>query len=57
MKRETGSRIAAARDQAFSTNFLISKMLKEEIDSKCQLCNQLEEAVDLTSGCPILAKN
>ena len=32
--------------------------MKEEIDSKCWLCEQHEETVDhLTSGCLILAKN
>jgi hypothetical protein len=32
--------------------------LKEEVDSKCQLCTQHEETINrLTSGCPILAKN
>ena len=32
--------------------------MKEESESKYQLCKQHEEAIDhLTSGCPILAKN
>jgi hypothetical protein len=32
--------------------------LKEEIESKCQLCKQHEESIDhLTSACPILAKS
>ena len=57
MKGETGSRIAAAQDQACSIDCLKSRLSKEEIGSKCQLCNQREETVDLTSGCPILAKN
>jgi len=32
--------------------------LKEEIDSRCRLCKQLEETTDHpTSGCPVLAMN
>ena len=55
IKRETGSTMVAARDQTISTK---SKMLKEEIDSKCRLCKQHEETTDhLTSGCPILENN
>jgi len=48
----------AAQDQAISTNYFENKILKEEIESKCWLCKQHEETVDLlTLGCPILAKN
>jgi hypothetical protein len=48
----------AALDQAFNTNHFKNKILKEEIESKCQLCKQYEEAVDhLTSGYPILVKS
>ena len=58
MKGETESTIVAAQDQAISTNFFKKKILKEETESKCQLCKQHEETIDhLTSGCPILAKN
>ena len=47
-----------AQDQAISTNYSKNKILKEEIESKCQLCKQHEETIDhLTLGCPILAKN
>jgi hypothetical protein len=57
-KGETGSTIVAAQDQAISTNYFKNKILKEDIESKCQLCKQHEETIDhLTSGCPILAKN
>jgi hypothetical protein len=32
--------------------------MKEEIDSKCQLCKQHDETIDnFTSGCSFLAKN
>ena len=47
-----------AQDQAISTNYFKNKILKQEIECKCQLCKQHEETIDhLTSGCPILAKN
>jgi len=58
IKGGTESKIVAAQDQAISTNYFKNKTLKEEIDSKCQLCKQHEETIDhLTSGCPILANN
>jgi len=58
IKGETESTKVAAQDQAISTNYFRTKILKEEIDSKCRLCKQHEETIDhLTSGCPILAKN
>jgi hypothetical protein len=58
IKGETESTILAAQDQAISTNYFKNKILKEEIESKCRLCNQHEETIDhLTSGCPVLAKN
>ena len=58
IKGETESTIVAAQDQASSTNYFKNKILKQEIESKCRLCEQHEETIDhLTSGCPILAKN
>jgi hypothetical protein len=34
------------------------KILKQQTDSKCQLCKEHEETINhLISGCPILAKN
>ena len=58
IKEETESTIVAAQDQAISTNYFKNKILKEEIESKCRLCKQNEETIDLfTAGCPILAKN
>jgi hypothetical protein len=56
IKGETESTIVAA--QAISTNYFKRKILKEEIESMCQICNEHEETIDhLTSGCPILAKS
>ena len=58
IKGETESKIVAAHDQAISKNYCKNKILKEETESKCRLCKQNEETIDqLTSGCPVLAKN
>ena len=58
IKEETECTIVAAHDQAISTKYFENKILKQEIESKCQLCKQHEETIDhLNSGCPILAKN
>ena len=58
IKAETESKIVAAQDQGISKNYFKNKILKAEMESKCQLCKQHEETIeDLTSGCPILAKN
>ena len=47
----------AAPDQAISTNYLKNKILKEESDSKCWLCEQNDGPIDhLTSGFSILVK-
>jgi hypothetical protein len=35
---------------ATSTNYFKIKLLKEEIDSKCQLCKQQEETIDLLTS-------
>ena len=48
----------AAQVQAISTNTFKNESLKEEIESKCRLCEQHEDTIDrLTSGSPILVKN
>jgi hypothetical protein len=54
---ETESAIVAAEYQAVSTNHFKNRILKEEVDSKCQLCKQHETIDHLASGCPVLAKN
>ena len=46
IRGETESTIVAPQDQAVSTNYFKNKILKEEIDSKCQLCKQHEETID-----------
>jgi hypothetical protein len=51
IKGETDSTIVAAQDQAISTNYFKNKILKKEIKSKCRLCKQHKETMDLlTSG-------
>ena len=56
-KGEKESTILAAQDQAISTKYFKDKILKKEINSKCQFCTQQETTDHLTSGCSILAKN
>jgi len=57
IKGETESTILGVQDQAISTNNFENKILKEETESKCQLCKQHATNDHLTSGCPILRKN
>jgi hypothetical protein len=48
---ETENTVVVVQDQAISTNYFKIKILKEEIESKCQICKQHEETIDhLTSG-------
>jgi hypothetical protein len=58
VKEEGENTIVAAKGQAVGTNYIKNKILKDEVDSKCQLGKQHEETIDhLPSGCPILVKN
>jgi hypothetical protein len=57
LKAETESEIVAAQEQALQTKYHATKILQTETDSKCRLCQQLDETVDhIISACPILAK-
>ena len=57
LKAETESEIVAAQDQALNTKYYTTKILHTETDSKCRLCQQLDETIDhIISACPILAK-
>jgi hypothetical protein len=57
-KGESESTIVITQDQAISSIKFKNKILKEEMDNKCQFYKGLEEpTVHLSSGCPILAKN
>jgi hypothetical protein len=57
IKGETESKIVAAQDQTISTNYFKSKILKEEADSKCQLCKHQEETIShLTYECSHFGK-
>jgi len=47
IKGETESTIVAAQDKAISKNYFKNKVLKEEIESKCRLCKQYEETLNL----------
>jgi hypothetical protein len=57
LKAETENEIVAAQDQALNTNYYATKILHTQMDSKCRLCQQIEEKIDhIISACPILAK-
>jgi len=57
LKAETESEIVAAQDQTLQTKSYATKILNTETDSKCRLCQQLDETIDhIISACPILAK-
>jgi flagellin-specific chaperone FliS len=47
----------AAQDQTLNTKNYATKILHTETDSKCRLCQQLDETIDhIISACPIMAK-
>jgi hypothetical protein len=47
----------AAQDQALNTKYYATKIPHTETDSKCRLCQQLDETIDhIISACPVLAK-
>jgi glycosylphosphatidylinositol transamidase (GPIT) subunit GPI8 len=47
----------AAQDQALNTKYYATKILHTETESKCRLCQQLDETIDhIISACPIMAK-
>ena len=52
VKGETESTIVAAQDQAISTNSFKNKILKEEIESKCQSRNNMK-LLTLNLGMPL----
>ena len=57
LKAETESEIVAAQDQVLNTKYYATKILHTETDSKCRLCQQLDETIDhIISACPLLAK-
>jgi hypothetical protein len=58
LKAETESEKVAAQDQALNTKCCATKIPHTETDSKCRLCQQLDETIDhITSACPVLPKN
>jgi hypothetical protein len=57
LKAETESKIVAAQEQVLNTKYYVTTILHTETDSKCRLCQQLDETIDhMISACPILAK-
>jgi len=56
LKGETESLIIAAQDQALNTRYHKKIILKQNIDSKCRICNQQDETIShIISGCTVLA--
>ena len=57
LKGETEGLLVAAQDQAISTRNYQKVICGQQVDSKCRMCSQHEEAVDhIVSGCEVLAK-
>jgi len=57
LKAKTESEIVEAQDQALQMKYYATKILSTETDSKCRLCQQFDETIDLIiPACPILAK-
>ena len=45
----------AAQDQGLYTRNYQARIMKNGVDSKCQMCDQYDETVDhLVSGCPVI---
>ena len=57
LKAETESKTVAAQDQTLNTKYYATKILHTQTDTKCRLCQQLDETIDhIISAYPILAK-
>ena len=57
LKAETEGLIIAAQDQSLATKSYHHRIIKDNTDPKCRMCNQYEETIDhIVSGCPVLAK-
>ena len=56
LKGETESLIIAAQDQLLNTRYHQRKIIGMQVDSKCRMCNTVEETVShILSGCTTLA--
>jgi hypothetical protein len=56
LKAESESEIVATQDQVLQMKYYATKILNMETDSKCRLCHQFDETIDIMSACPLLAK-
>jgi hypothetical protein len=57
LRAGTESEIVAAQNQALDTKHCATKILHTETDSKCRLCQKLDETIDyIISACPVLVK-
>ena len=53
IKRETGSLVMAAQEQAIRTNAIKTKIEKTQAESKCRLCDKVDETVrHIVCQCP-----
>ena len=57
LKKETEGMIMAAQDQALRTRYIRKEIDKEDISSKCRLCDEREETIaHIVSECKMLAQ-
>jgi len=57
LKAETEGFVIAAQDQCIKTNYYRNKILNNESNPMCRICNQYPETIDhVVAGCPELAK-
>ena len=58
LKKETGSTIVAAQDQAIRTNNIRKHIHKEDVSSLCRMCGKFDKTIaHIVAECPSLAQN
>ena len=57
LKRETEALTVAAQDHVIRTNYIKATVDRSQVDPKCRLCKQKNEAIaHIVSACPKLAQ-